>query len=130
MYNFLIFLYKLKISTVQWRETEKARKGILNDSNVSLDVFFTKRLESPECLHFLMNSMKNIVFKINDIYEMNQVTQDNQVKGHNTSSQTFPNQQKFVIKHWTNWKDKTEKKTKKINNLEEKTGNMDKKMMI
>lgn len=43
--------------------------------------FFTKGLESPECLHFLMNSMKDIVFKINDIYEMNQVTQDNQVKG-------------------------------------------------
>ena len=61
-------------------EPKKAREGSLNDSSVSLDVF-TEGMKSPECLHILVNCMKNIEAKIKEIWEMNQVTLDNQIKG-------------------------------------------------
>ena len=38
-------------------------------------------MKSPECLHILVNCMKNIEVKIKETCEMNQVTQDNQIKG-------------------------------------------------
>ena len=57
---------------------QKIQGGSLND--VSLD-FFTKILKSPECLYILVNCMKNIEAKIKEICEMNQVTEDNQIKG-------------------------------------------------
>ena len=49
-------------------EPKKAREGSLNDSGVSLDVF-TEGMKSPECLHILVNCMKNIDAKIKEIYE-------------------------------------------------------------
>ena len=41
-------------------EPKKAREGSLYDSNVSLDDVFTEDMKSPECLHILVNCMKNI----------------------------------------------------------------------
>ena len=38
-------------------------------------------MKSPECLHILVNCMKNIEARIKEIWEMNQVTQDNQIQG-------------------------------------------------
>ena len=49
-------------------EPKKAREDSLNDSGVSLDVF-TEGMKSPECLHILVNCMKNIDAKIKEIYE-------------------------------------------------------------
>ena len=60
---------------------KKARGDSFNDSSVSLDDVFTEGMKSPECLHILANCMKNIEAKIKEIFEMNQVTQDNQIKG-------------------------------------------------
>ena len=62
-------------------ERKKVREGSLNDSSVSLDDVFTEVMKSPECLHILVNCMKNIKAKIKEICETNQVTQDNQIKG-------------------------------------------------
>ena len=62
-------------------EPKKAREASSNDSSVSLDDVFTEGMKSPECLHILVNCMKNIEDKINEICKMNQVTQDNQIKG-------------------------------------------------
>ena len=61
-------------------EPKKAREGGLNDSSVSLDDVFTEGMKSLECLHILVDSMKNIEAKIKKNWEMNQVTQDNQIK--------------------------------------------------
>ena len=61
-------------------EPKKAREGSLNDSSVSLDDVFTEGMKSLECLHILVDSMKNIEAKIKKNWEMNQVTQDNQIK--------------------------------------------------
>ena len=61
-------------------EPKNAREGSLNDSSVSLDIF-TEGMKSPECLHILVNCMKNIEARIKEIWEMNQVTQDNQIQG-------------------------------------------------
>ena len=62
-------------------EPKRAKEGNLNDSSVSLDDVFTEGMKSPECLHILVNFMKNIEAKIKEICETNQVTQDNQIKG-------------------------------------------------
>ena len=62
-------------------ESKKAREGSLNDSAVSLDDVFTEGKKSPECLHILVNCMKNSEAKIKEIWEMSQVTQDNQITG-------------------------------------------------
>ena len=62
-------------------EPKKAREGSLNGPSVSLDDGFTEGMKSPECLPILVNCMKNIEAKIKEIWEMNQVTQDNQIKG-------------------------------------------------
>ena len=71
-------------------EPKKVREGSLNDSNVSLDDVFTEGLKSTECLHVLVNCMKNIEAKIKEICDMNQVTQVNQIKA--GSSETLLNQ--------------------------------------
>ena len=62
-------------------EPKNVREGRLNDSSVALDYVFTEGMKSPECLHILVNCMKNIEVKIKETCEMNQVTQDNQIKG-------------------------------------------------
>ena len=61
------------------RNRKKTRQGSLNDSSVSLDDVFTEGMKSPECLHILVNCMKNIEAKIKEICELNQVAQDNQI---------------------------------------------------
>ena len=54
-------------------EQKKAREGSLNNSNVSLDDVFSQSMKSRECLHTLVNCIKNIEAKIKEIWEMNQV---------------------------------------------------------
>ena len=71
----------LRDQSCSGEETRKAREGSLNDPNVSLDDVFTEGMKSPECLHVLVNCMKNIKAKTKDIWKMNQVTQDNQIRG-------------------------------------------------
>ena len=71
-------------------EPKKVREGSLNDSNVSLDDVFTEGLKSTDCLHVLVNCMKNIEAKIKEICDMNQVTQVNQIKAE--ISETLLNQ--------------------------------------
>ena len=54
-------------------EQKKAREGSLNNSNVSLDDVFSEGMKSRECLHTLVNCIKNIEAKIKEIWEMDQV---------------------------------------------------------
>ena len=42
---------------------------------------FTEGMKSPECLHILVNFIKNIEAKVKEISERNQVMQDYQIKG-------------------------------------------------
>ena len=81
--NFNSLSKKRALSNQSWNgeESKKVRECSLNDSSASLDDLFTEGLKSPECLHILVNCMKNIDAKIKEICEMNQVTQDNQIKG-------------------------------------------------
>ena len=110
-------------------EPKKAREGNLDDSSVSLDNVCSEGMKLSECLHILVNCMKYIEAKIKEIWEMNQVTQDNQVK--------VECQLKGLVKsiEFCNEKfDELERdngiKEEKINELKKKTKKMDKKLMI
>ena len=75
---------KKDLSNQSWNGEEPKKVRVecsLSDSSASLDDLFTEGLKSPECLHILVNCMKNIEAKIKEICEMNHVTQDNQIKG-------------------------------------------------
>ena len=52
-------------------ESKKAREGNLNDSSVSLDDVFTEGMNSPDCLHILVNWMINIEAKVKETCEIN-----------------------------------------------------------
>ena len=60
---------------------KKSRQGSLNDSSVSLDNVFPEVMKSPECLHIPVNCLKHIEAKIKETWEMNLMTQNNQIKG-------------------------------------------------
>ena len=83
-------------------------------------------MKSPKCLRILVNCMKNIEAEIKEICEMNQVTQDNQIKGEC--------QLKDLVKSIEIYNEKFDelerdnrKKEEKIKELEEKTRKMNKK---
>ena len=109
-------------------ERKNAREGSLNDSSVSLDIF-TEGMKSPECLHILVNCMKNIEAKIKEIWDMNQVTQDNQIQG------KFPLRDlvksiEFYSEKFDELEGDNRKKEEKINESEERTRKMDQKLII
>ena len=101
-------------------EPKKVREGSLNDSSVSLDDAFTEGIKSTECLHILVNCMKNIEAKIKEVCEINQATQDNQIKGEcqliNLAKSKELYNEKFDVLERDN-----RKKDEKINELEETT---------
>ena len=110
-------------------EPKNARESSLNDSSVSLDDIFTEGMKSPECLHILVNCMKNIEAKIKEIWDMNQVTQDNQIQG------KFPPRDlvksiEFYSEKFDELEGDSRKKEEKINESEERTRKMDQKLII
>ena len=96
-------------------EPKKASEGSLNDSSVTLDDVFTEGMKSPECLHILVNCMKNIEAKIKEIWEMNQVTQDNQIKGE-CQLRDLVKSIEFSMKSLLNGRDITDRNRKKSMN--------------
>ena len=108
-------------------ELKKAREGSLNDTSVSLDYIFTEDMKSPECLHILVSCIKNIEAKIKEIWEMNQVTQYNQIKGE-CQLRDLVKSIEFYNEKFDEFEIDNRKKEKKINELEEKTRKMDKKI--
>ena len=107
-------------------EPKKMRECSLNDSTVSLDNVFPEGMKSPECLHILVNCMKNIEAKIKKIWEMNQVTQDNQIKGE-CQLRDFVKAIEFYNEKFDKLERDNRKKEEKTNELEEKTRKLDKK---
>ena len=105
----------LSDQTCNGEEPKQAREGSLNDSSVSLDDVFTEGMKSPECLHILVNCTKNIEAKIKEIWEMNQVTQDNQIKGE-CQLRDLVKPLKFYNEKLTNWKEITKRKRRKSMN--------------
>ena len=63
----------LNYQSCNGEEQKKAREGSLNNCNVSLDDVFSEGMKSRECLHTLVNCIKNIEAKIKEIWEMDQV---------------------------------------------------------
>ena len=108
-------------------ERKKVREGSLNDSSVSLDDIFTEVMKSPECLHILVNCMKNIKAKIKEICETNQVTQDNQIKAE-CQVRDLVKSIEFYNEKFDELESDKRKKEEKINELEEKTRKLDKKI--
>ena len=101
-------------------DAKKVTEGSSYISSVSLDDVFTEVMKSPECLHIIVDRMKYIEARINEICEMNQVTQDNQIKG--------KCQLRVLVKPIEFYNDKfhelerdNRKKEKKTNKLEEKS---------
>ena len=83
-------------------------------------------MKSPECLHILVNCMRNIETKIKEIQEMNQVTQDNLIKGE-CLLRDFVKSIEFQNEKFDELERDNRKKEDKIDELEEKTRQMDKK---
>ena len=108
-------------------EPKKAKKGSLNDSSVSLDDVFTKGMKSPECLHILVNCMKNIEAKIKEIWEINHVIQDNQIKGE-YQLRDLVKSIEFYNEKFDELERDNRKKEEKTNELKEKSREMDKKI--
>ena len=96
-------------------EPKRASESSLNDSSVPLDDVFTEGMKSPECLHIFVNCMKNIEAKIKEIWEINQVTQDNQIKGE-CQLRDLVKSLKFYNEKLTNWKEITKRKRRKSMN--------------
>ena len=107
-------------------EEPKKARGSLNDSSVSLEDVFTEVMKSPECLYIFVNYMKNIEAKIKEIWEMNQVTQDNQIKGE-CQLRDLVKSIEFYNEKFDELDRDNRKKEEKINELEEITRKMDKK---
>ena len=110
-------------------EPKNAREGSLNDSSVSLDDIFTEGMKSPECLHILVNCMKNIEAKIKEIWDMNQVTQDNQIQG-KFPPRDLVKSMEFYSEKFDELEGDSRKKEEKINESEERTRKMDQKLII
>ena len=87
----------------------------------------TGGLKSSECLHILVRCMKNIEAKVKEIGELDQTTQDNQIKG---GSQLIDFIESMQIYNKNFGKLERDNKEEKINKLEENTSKMDKKLMI
>ena len=87
----------------------------------------TGGLKSSECLHILVRCMKNIEAKVKEIGELDQTTQDNQIKG---GSQLIDFIESMQIYNKNFGKLESDNKEEKINELEENTSKMDKKLMI
>ena len=104
-------------------EEPKKARGSLNHSSVSLEDVFT---EVMKCLYILVNYMKNIEAKIKEIWEMNQVTQDNQIKGE-CQLRDLVKSIEFYNEMFDELERDNRKKEEKINELEEKSRKMDKK---
>ena len=111
------------------RNRKKAKEGSLNDSNVSLDDVFTEGMKSLECLYILVNCMKNIKAKIKEIWEMNQLTQENQIKGE-CQLRDLVKSIEFYNEEFDGLERDNRKEEEKINELEKKSRTMDKKLMI
>ena len=71
--------------------------------------------------------MKNIETKVKEIGELDQTTQDNQIKG---GSQLIDFIESMQIYNKNFGKLESDNKEEKINELEENTSKMDKKLMI
>ena len=110
-------------------ELKKAREGSLNDTSVSLDYIFTEDMMSPECLHILVSCIKNIEAKIKEIWEMNQVTQYNQIKGECQLIDLVKSIE-FIMKSLTNLKEIIERKKRKSMNWKKRQERWIKKLMI
>ena len=89
-----------------------------------MDVF-TKVIKSPECLHIFVYCMRNIEAKIKEICEMNQVIQDNQIKDE-CQLRGLIKSVEFYNEKFDELERDNRKKKEKVNELEEKTINMDK----
>ena len=87
----------------------------------------TGGLKSSECLHILVRCMKNIEAKVKEIGELDQTTQDNQIKG-GSQLIDFIESMQFYNKNFG--KLERDNKEEKINELEENTSKMDKNLMI
>ena len=105
-------------------EPKKAREGILNDSNVKLDDVFSESIKSPEFLHIFVNCIQNIEVKIKEIWEMNQVTQDNQIKGE-CQLRDLVKSIEFYNEKFDELERDNRKKEENINELEEKSRKID-----
>ena len=108
-------------------EPKKAREGSLNDSSVPLDDVFTEDMKSPDYFHILVNRMQSIEAKTKEIFEMNQVTQDNQIKGECQLGDLVKSLE-FYNEKFEDLERDNRKKEKKINELEETTRKMDQKI--
>ena len=84
-------------------------------------------MNSSECLHILVNCMKNIEAKIKEIWEMNQVTQDNQIKA-DCQLRDLLKSIEFYNENFDELEGDNRKKEEKISELEEKTRKMEKKI--
>ena len=94
---------------------------------VSLEDAFTGGMKSPERLHIIVNCMKNIEAKIKKICEMNQVTQNNQIKGE-CRLKDLVESIEFYNDRFDELERNNRKKGEKINELEENTKKMDNKI--
>ena len=111
------------------RNRKKAKEGSLNDSNVSLDDVFTEGMKSLECLYILVNCMKNIKAKIKEIWEMNQLTQENQIKGE-CQLRDLVKSIEFYNEKFDELERDTEKKRRKSMNWKKSRERWIKKLMI
>ena len=93
----------------------------------SLDDVFTEGMKSPECLHILVNCMKNIEAKIKEIWYINHVTQDNQIKGE-CQLRDLVKSIEFYNEKFDELERDNRKKEEKTNELKEKSREMDKKI--
>ena len=80
-------------------------------------------MKSPECLHIPVNSLKHIEDKIKEIWEMNLMTQDNQIKGE-CHMRDFVKSIEFYNEKFHKLERDSRKKERKIKELEEKTRKM------
>ena len=94
-----------------------------------LDYVFKESLKPPECLNILANCMKNIELEIKEICELNQVTQDNQIRSE-CQLRCFVKPIEFYNEKFDKLERDNKKKEEKVNELEKKTRKIDKKFMI
>ena len=94
-----------------------------------LDYVFKEGLKPPECLNILANCMKNTEMQIKEICEMNQVTQDNQIR-RECQLRCFVKLIEFYNEKFDKLERDNKKKEEKVNELEKKTRKIDKKFMI
>ena len=120
--NFFNSSSKKKDLSDQSCNTEEAKKvteGSSCKSSVSLDDVFTEVMKSPECLRIIVDRMKYIEARIKEICEMNQVKQDNHIKG-KCQLRVLVKPIEFYNDKFDELKRDNRKKEKKTNELEEK----------